>query len=149
MVTVKNILEKKGNKVFSIKPDQTVFEALTVMAEKNIGAVLVMEGENLLGIFSERDYARKLILKGFFSKESVVRNVMTKDLYVVSPDTDIFKCMAMMTEKRIRHIPVVENKKLKGIVTIGDIVNAIICSQEEIIKNLGNYITGGGYGHSG
>lgn len=148
MVTVKNILDKKGNKVFSISPDKTVFEALKMLADKDIGAVLVTQDDQMLGIFSERDYARKLILKGFFSKDSKVSDVMTKALTVVDPKTDIFICMEIMTKKRFRHLPVVENGKLVGMVSIGDIVNAIINSQEDVIKSLESYISGGGYGHS-
>jgi CBS domain-containing protein len=148
MVIVKNILDKKGNKVFSVSPDQTVYEALKILADNEIGAVLVMKDDKMLGIFSERDYARKLILKGFFSKESKVSDVMTKALVVVAPKTDIFVCMGIMTEKRFRHLPVVDNGKLVGVISIGDIVNAIIHTQEDLIKNLGNYISGGGYGHT-
>jgi CBS domain-containing protein len=149
MISVKSILENKGCSIFSIQPDQTVYDALKILADKDIGAVLVKDGEKLVGIFSERDYARKLILKGFFSKESMVRDVMTKELFVVSPDTDVFECMEMMTEKHIRHLPVIENNKLIGLVSIGDIVNAIMHSQESMIKNLEGYISGGGYGFTG
>jgi CBS domain-containing protein len=148
MVTVRNILDKKGYDFFSISPDKTVFEALKILADKDIGALLVMQGDQLLGIFSERDYARKLILKGVFSKESKVGDVMTKDLVVASPETDIFKCMQIMTEHKFRHLPIVDNTKLIGIVSIGDIVNAIIHSQEAVINDLESYIKGGGYGHS-
>jgi CBS domain-containing protein len=148
MVTVKDILDKKGNEVFSISPDKTVFEALKILADKDIGALLVMQGEQAIGIFSERDYARKLILKGVLSKESKVGDVMSKDLVVVSPETDIFKCMQIMTEKKFRHLPIVDNTKLIGIVSIGDIVNAIIHSQEVVINDLEGYIKGGGYGYS-
>ena len=147
MTTVNDILKKKGYKIFSINPEQTVFDALKILAEKDIGALPVMENDKLTGIFSERDYARKLILKGYFSKETKVGNIMTKDLIVVSPDTDIFKCMSLMTEKKFRHLPVIENNKLIGIVSIGDIVNTIIHSQKEIIKDLENYISGSGYGY--
>jgi len=149
MISVKSILAKKGCEVFSITPEQTVYDALKILAEKDIGAVMVMEGNKLLGIFSERDYARKLILKGFFSKESNVRDVMTKELIIVAPDTDVFECMELMTEKHIRHLPVLENNKLIGLVSIGDIVNAIIHSQRSEIKNLEGYISGGGYGFTG
>jgi CBS domain-containing protein len=147
MVTVKSILDIKGYEVYSVKPDQTVYDALKVLADKEIGAVLVKEGDKLIGIFSERDYARKLILKGFFSKESSVRDVMTKDLIFVHYDADIFECMAIMTEKKIRHLPVLENNKLIGLVSIGDVVNGIINSQQSAIKDLEGYIAGGGYGH--
>ena len=146
MLTVKTILKKKGNRVYSIKPEQTVYEALITLAEKEVGALLVMEGENILGIFSERDYARKLVLKAFFSKEVLVKDVMTQDLIVESPDANIFQCMSLMTEKRIRHLPIIDEDKLIGIISIGDLVNTIIHSQKETIKTLESYIQGGGYG---
>lgn len=147
MVTVKNILDKKGYDTYSVKPDQTVYDALKVLADKEIGAVLVSDGDKLLGIFSERDYARKLILKGFFSKESSVRDVMTKELVFVNYNADIFECMSIMNEKKVRHLPVLENNKLVGIISIGDVVNAIISSQNSAIKDLEGYIVGGGYGY--
>jgi len=146
MITVKNILDKKGNEIFSISPDKTVFEALKILADKDIGALMVMQDDQLLGIFSERDYARKLILKGFFSKDTKVADVMSKELVVISPETEIFKCMQLMTEKKIRHLPIVDNTKVIGIVSIGDIVNTIIHSQEVVINDLEGYIKGGGYG---
>ena len=142
MINVNSILEKKGKLIYSVKPDQTVYQALEMLSSKEVGAVLVMDGDQLLGIFSERDYARKLVLKGVLSKEALVSEMMTKDLTVVSPGTDIFQCMSLMTEKRIRHLPVIENEKVVGVVTIGDIVNTIINSQSEIIKNLESYIHG-------
>ena len=149
MVTAKSILAKKGSEIYSISPDKTVYDALKILADKEVGAVLVLDADKLLGIFSERDYARKLILKGFLSKESCVRDVMTRDLVVVEPGTDIFYCMKLMTEKKVRHLPVIDNNKLIGIISIGDVVNAVINSQEAAIKNLEGYISGGGYGYSG
>lgn len=145
MKTVKNIIANKANKVWTIKKNSTVFDALKVMSDKDIGALLVMDDKNLVGIFSERDYARKLILKGFFSKESRVEDFMTKNVISVAPDADIVECMILMTENKIRHLPVLEDGKLTGIVSIGDIVNAIITSKEITINELENYI-GGGYG---
>ena len=145
METVKKILEKKGNQVYSVKPDQTVYEALFVLSERNIGALLVMEDEKILGIFSERDYARKLVLKGFFSKEVLVKDFMTKDLIFESPKADIFECMSLMTKNRIRHIPILDRDKLVGIISIGDLVSNIIHSQEETIDSLKSYIHLGGY----
>ena len=145
MATVKTILEKKGNQVYSVGPEQTVYEALMILAEKEIGALLVMEGDKILGIFSERDYARKLVLKGFFSKEVLVKDFMTKDLISESPQTDIFECMSLMTKNRIRHIPIIDKDNLVGIISIGDLVSNIIHSQEETIDSLKSYIQRGGY----
>lgn len=143
MIFVNSILKKKGDFVFSVRPDETVFEALKFLSLKDIGAVLVMEGETLHGIFSERDYARKLILKGFHSKDTLVKDMMTKDLIVVNAQTNIMDCMTLMTEKHIRHLPVVENTKVIGIVTIGDIVGTILNFQTETISSLESYIYGG------
>jgi CBS domain-containing protein len=143
MIYIDSILKKKGNVIYSVKPGQTVYEALEMLAAEGIGAVLVMEDNKLLGIFSERDYARKLILKGIYSKDALVKDMMSKDVIVVSPNSDIFECMTLMTEKRIRHLPVIENDKVVGIVSIGDIVNTIINSQSEAIKSLESYIHGG------
>ena len=143
MIYINSILKNKGRAIYSVKPGQTVYEALEMLAEKGIGAVLVMDDNKLAGIFSERDYARKLILKGIYSKDALVRDMMSKDVIVVAPDSDIFHCMTLMTEKRIRHLPVVENDKVIGVVSIGDIVNAVINSQSEAIKSLESYIHGG------
>ncbi len=140
MIYVHSILKQKGASVFSVTPDKTVYEALEMLALKDVGAVLVMEGEKLLGIFSERDYARKLILKGFHSKDTLVKELMTKDLIVVSPNSNIIDCMSLMTEKRTRHLPVIENNKVVGIITIGDVVNTFIKFQGETIKSLEDYI---------
>ncbi|MFI5220825.1 MAG: CBS domain-containing protein [Bacteroidia bacterium] len=145
MLTVKSILQKKGNAVFSVKPDQTVYDALKILAEKQIGAVLVMEGEELCGIFSERDYARKVILKGLFSKDALVQDVMTKDVISVTSNANVLDCMTLMSEKHIRHLPVIENNKILGMITIGDTVNTVIHSQRETIESLENYIKGGAY----
>jgi len=148
MTTVKQILKDKGNEYYSVRPKATVFEALQKMAEKDIGALLVIDNEGkLVGMFTERDYARKLILHGFSSKESFVEDFMSKELFTVSPGMTTLECMAIMTEKRVRHLPVLDHNKIVGILSIGDIVNQIIHEQHITIKDLEKYITGSGYGH--
>ncbi len=142
MKQVRQLLASKGHDVWSITPDASVYSALEFMAEKDIGALPVLEGERLAGIFSERDYARKVILMGRASKETPVRDVMTKKVYVVQPSYTVEACMALMTEKRIRHLPVVEEDKLIGIISIGDVVKDIIAEQEFVIEQLENYISG-------
>ena len=142
MGKVRNILQKKSNVVLSVVPDTTVYDALDLMVEKNVGALLVLEGSTLLGIFTERDYARKVILKGKASKETLIREIMTEDPVTISPENTIEDCMRLMTSNFIRHLPVVENGELKGIVSIGDVVKFIIEEQKFIIENLGHYITG-------
>ena len=142
MKTVAQLLRAKGHDVLSISPEAFVFEALKVMAEKNVGALLVVEGERLVGVFSERDYARKVILKGKASKEIPVREIMTSHVLYVRPEQTIEECMALMTDKRVRHLPVLEQERLVGVISIGDVVKAIIAEQEFIIEQLQNYITG-------
>ena len=142
MRTVAELLRAKGHDVLSVSPETSVFEALRVMAEKNVGALLVIEGERLEGIFSERDYARKVILKGKASKEVPVRDIMTSHVLYVRPQQTINDCMALMTDKRVRHLPVLEDDRLVGVVSIGDVVKTIIAEQEFIIEQLQNYITG-------
>ncbi len=142
MITVRHILEAKGGQIWSVAPDTTVYDALKLMAEKNLGAVLVQKGDKLLGIFSERDYARKIILKGKSSRESTVEEIMTPDVVTVKTNNSIEECMGLMTNNRIRHLPVVEDAKVVGVVSIGDIVKAIISEQEYTIKQLESYITG-------
>ena len=143
MNTVKTLLKEKGGNTWSIAPDATVYQALEKMLEKDIGCLLVLEEEKLVGIFTERDYARKLILKGRFSKDTVVADLMTKNVLYVGPENTIQDCMMLMTNKRLRHIPVLEDGQLIGIVTIGDVVKQIISEQEHTIHQLENYITGG------
>ncbi|HUH33140.1 MAG TPA: CBS domain-containing protein, partial [Daejeonella sp.] len=126
MGKVRNILQSKNASTVSICPDNTVYEALELMVEKNIGALLVMEKDEFVGIFTERDYARKVILKGKASKETVIREIMTEDVVTVTLDNTIEDCMRLMTNKFIRHLPVVENGKLIGIISIGDVVKYII-----------------------
>lgn len=142
MTTVRNVLQVKGYEIWSITPETLVFDALKVMAEKNVGALLVMEDKKLVGVFSERDYARKIVLKGESSHTSIVKNIMTSDVITVRPEQSIDECMALMTGKHIRHLPVVENQNVVGLISIGDIVKAIISEHEYTIKQLENYITG-------
>ena len=142
MTTIAQLLNTKGNQVWSVEPKATIFKALEIMSEKEIGALLVMENGKLTGIFSERDYARKVILKGKSSKETPVGELMTKKVFYMDPQKTINDCMAMMTAKRIRHVPVIKDNQVMGIVTIGDVVNQIISEQEVTINHLENYITG-------
>lgn len=144
MRTVHHILEWKGAAVWSISPDATVFEAISLMAEKNIGALTILDGEKLAGIFSERDYARKVVLKGKSSKEMKVRDVMTFPVVSVTPANSIQDCMAVMTEKHFRHLPVISEGKVAGIISIGDVVKEIIAEQRATIDQLSGYITGKG-----
>jgi len=142
MITVKQLIQAKGNAVWSITPDSTVYEALKLLAEKEVGALLVLENERLAGIISERDYARKVILKGKNSMDTPVREIMTSKVVTVRPDQTIDDCMSLMTENRIRHLPVVEGDRLVGVISIGDVVKAIISQQEFVIEQLENYIIG-------
>jgi len=142
MSTVRHLLAKKGNQVWSVGTGTQVEEALGLMAEKNVGALLVMDGENIAGIFSERDYARKVFLKGKSSKTTPVADIMTRDVITIGPDHSIEGCMELMTKNKIRHLPVVENGKLAGLISIGDLVNAIINDQQFVIGQLENYIKG-------
>lgn len=142
MTTVRQLLQAKEGALWSVSPDTTVYDALKLMADKNIGALLVLEGSALVGIFSERDYARKVILKGKTSKETFVKEIMTPDVLYVRPNQSIEECMALMTNKRVRHLPVLEENKVLGVISIGDVVKAIISEQEFTIHQLENYITG-------
>lgn len=147
MITVKQVLDRKGHEIYSVQPGDTVYTALEKMADKDVGALLVMDGSKLVGIFSERDYARKLILHGKSSKESKVQDFMSTTLYTVQPSDSIYHCMALMTDKRVRHLPVLDNNEIAGLISIGDVVNSIISEQKAIIKDLEDYITGSGYGN--
>jgi CBS domain-containing protein len=142
MKTVAQLLRAKGPHVLSVSPDAAVFAALEVMAERNVGALLVLDGERLVGIFSERDYARKVILKGKSSKEIPVREIMSTQVLYVRPDQTVEDCMALMTDKRVRHLPVLDGERIAGVISIGDVVKAIIAEQEFMIEQLQNYITG-------
>jgi len=142
MRRVKDILRNKGDQVWSVSPNVTVREALQEMADKNIGAVLVMDRGHLAGIFSERDYARKLDLRGRRADETLVEEVMTSQVVGVRPDDSVDECMAIMTERRIRHLPVVDGGEVAGLVSIGDVVKSIISEQQFLIEQLELYITG-------
>jgi len=142
MTYVRDILNGKSKEVYSISPDATVYEALKEMSEKEIGALIVMTGEKVVGIISERDYARKIILKGKTSKETLVREVMSSALINVKPENSVEECMILMTGKHVRHLPVFDGGKFVGIVSIGDVVKSIISKQEMLIEQLSNYIAG-------
>ena len=142
MIIVAQLLQTKGYDIWSIEPDATVYEALERMAEKDIGALLVVEGQNLKGILSERDYARKVILKGMLSKDTRVREIMSDEVVYVRPEQTIEECMALMTAKRVRHLPVLTRGRLIGVISIGDVVKAMISDQEFLIRELEHYITG-------
>jgi CBS domain-containing protein len=138
--TVRDILKHKPD-VYVVRPDDTVYRALQLMAEKNIGAVLVMNGEELAGIFSERDYARRGILHGHPSRETAVRTIMTSDVVSIAPSMTVDDCMALMTERRIRHLPVVDANRIVGVVSIGDVVRAVVEEQRFTIRSLETYVT--------
>lgn len=141
-VTVRQILEQKGSTTHSVTPAVSVLDALAMMAKHDIGSVLVLENERLVGIFTERDYARKLVLKGLNSREATVGDVMTPNVCTITPSMAIDAVMNIMTENRFRHLPVVEQGQIVGIVTIGDVVKSIIDLQEKTIHHLSNYIAG-------
>jgi CBS domain-containing protein len=140
MKKVKHILENKGYLVYSVNAQTSVYEALTIMMEKNISAVLIMNGSQLEGIFTERDYARKLILKGKSSKDTRISDIMTREVLTINPEDSIDRCMEMMTGKKIRHLPVIDNQQVTGMISIGDVVKFIIEDQKKIIEQLENYI---------
>ncbi len=142
MKTVHEILENKGKQIWSISPDSTVLDALKLMAEKKIGALLVIKDENLAGSMSERDYARKVILHGKFSKDTLVSEIMSSKVLYVNSGLSTEECMALMISKRVRHLPVIDSEKLIGIISIGDIVKAVIDEKEFVIDQLVHYITG-------
>ena len=143
MKRVSDILQTKGREVWTITPETIVFDALKTMADKNVGALVVMDGAKVTGILSERDYARKVILHGRSSRELETREIMSTNVYFVSPEQNIEDCMALFTNKRVRHLPVLQTDELIGIISIGDVVKAVIAEQESTIKHLENYITGG------
>lgn len=142
MTTVRHLLDRKGRRVHSIRPDASVFDALKIMAEKNIGSLVVLADEKLVGIITERIYAREIALKGRTSAQTLVRDVMSTNVICVQPDQTVEECMAVMTKKTVRHLPVVEHGRVVGIVSIGDMVNSIIRDQEFIIDQLEHYIQG-------
>lgn len=141
--TIRHILQVKGWDTWFVRPDSSVFEALKQMADREIGALLVMEGDHLVGIFSERDYARKVILKGKASKDTPVAEIMTPTVITIHPDQTVQEAMELMTEKHVRHLPVVEGDKVLGMVSIGDVVRSIIHQQKKIISEMENKIISG------
>ena len=143
MRTVEQLLQVKGTDIWSIEPLTTTYNALEIMAEKNVGALLVMEKEKVVGIFSERDYARKVILKDKSSKNTSIGELMTREVFYIDAKSTLEESMALMTAKRIRHLPVLKNNRLIGIVTLGDVVRQIISDQQFAIRELEKYITGG------
>jgi CBS domain-containing protein len=144
-VTVGQLLDKKGAAVWTVPQDETVYYALCIMADRNVGALVVMDGNKMVGVFSERDYARKVVLQGKSSKETSVGDMMTKRVRYTTRDESVANCMALMSEKRIRHLPVLDNNKVKGIISIGDVVNTILQEQQSTIEEMEKYITGSGY----
>lgn len=142
-MTVQDLLNRKKSEIYSVSPKTTVYDSIAKMAELNIGALLVMEGEKLLGIISERDYRNKVILKGRTSKETAVHQIMTDQVVCVKTTDSANLCMQLMTQKKIRHLPVLEENQVVGVVSIGDVVKSIIENQRNEIDSLHNYITGG------
>ncbi|HSP86633.1 MAG TPA: CBS domain-containing protein [Ignavibacteriaceae bacterium] len=140
--TVSAILRSKGHDIFSVSPDSTVFDALKIMAEGGVGALLVIETGKLVGILSERDYARKVILLGKSSREAKVKEIMSDKVFYVQPYRTAEECMALMINKRIRHLPVLDNENLVGVISIGDVVKAVIDEKEFVIEQLEEYISG-------
>lgn len=139
---IREILNHKGHTALSISPDATVFEAIQLMSDKNVGALLVTHGGKLVGIITERDYTRKVALKGRASKETPVCDALSEEMIHVTPDHGVMECMRLMTEHRTRHLPVLEGEKIVGVVSIGDLVNWIISAQSSAIEQLQTYITG-------
>ena len=142
MKTVNEVLKNKGREIWTISPLATVFQALELMAQKDVGALPVVQNGKLVGIFSERDYARKVILKGKASKDTTVSELMTQTVFYVSPENTLDECMALMTSKQIRHLPVLDHDRLTGVITLGDVVKRIISEQEFTIQELEKYVKG-------
>jgi len=143
MTTVRHILQEKGNRVWTTSPDASVRDAVRLMDESNVGVLVVSKGDEVVGIVSERDIARKLILKERSSSSTLVKDIMTPEVITIASEQSIDECMALMTSKHIRHLPVVDGAKLAGLISIGDVVKAMIVEKESLIKELQNYITGG------
>jgi CBS domain-containing protein len=146
MATVRDLLNMKGDEIWSIGPDTSTLDALKVMAQKKVGALLVMEGDKLMGIVSERDFARRFAEVEMCQIDAPVKEYMTDEVYFVLPDMSVNKCMHMMTHLHVRHLPVFEGDQLVGLISIGDVVKEIIRDQESMIQSMENYITGRGYG---
>ena len=142
MKIIKDLLASKGDEIWSVEPDTTVYDTIAMMAEKGVGALMVMQGEQVLGIVSERDYARKVILEGRSSKDTAVSDIMTSRIIHTSPDRSVEECMTLMTTNKIRHLPVMESERLVGVVSIGDLVKATISEQQATIEQLERYING-------
>ena len=142
MVTVRQLLDSKGWQVWSVAAGATVFEALRLMAQKDVGALLVLDEGAVIGLISERDYARKVILEGRASRDTPVTDIMSRAVLQVPPEQSVADCMAIMTAKKVRHLPVMDNGELVGIISIGDLVKSIIAEQEFVIEQLANYISG-------
>ncbi len=141
--TIEKILRRKTGQIWSISPDATVYDAIALMAEKNVGALLVMENEKLVGIVSERDYSRKVMLRGKTSRTSTVGEIMTTELTTANPRETVEECLRFMTEKRIRHLPVIADGELRGVISIGDLVKEVISSQSATLDQMRDYIAGG------
>ena len=142
MKTMKQLLEAKGSHVWTISPDASIFEAIQLMDEKQIGALVIVDGNKTVGIVSERDYARKIILHDRSSRETAVREIMSAKVMIARPDQSVHDCLALMTERRVRHLPVVDGDDLLGMVSIGDLVKAVIADQQFQIEQLEHYISG-------
>ncbi len=141
MATVKQLLQGKGHDIWSIGPEASVYDAIELMADKEVGALVVLEGDSLVGVLSERDYARKVVLQGRSSKGTKIKEIMTSRVVYARPKQTVEECMALMTDKRIRHLPVMDGDKLLGVISIGDLVKAIIEEQQHVIKQLEQYIS--------
>jgi len=142
VVTIRQLLNTKGQEVWSVSPDASVYEAMEIMADKGVGALVVLENDKLIGIITERDYARKVVLKERASKQTRVEEIMTKAVLYVRPGQTVEQCLAIMTEKRSRHLPVLDGDNLVGIVSIGDLVKSVIAEQQHVIEQLEHYISG-------
>lgn len=142
MKRIQTLLQKKGHDVWRIAPDDSVYDAIHLMAEKEVGALIVMEGPKVVGVISERDYARKIILEGRSSENTKISEIMSAEVITVGPDNRIEECMAMMTERRIRHLPVLDGDELLGVISLGDLVKYIIAEQQFVIEQMERYIAG-------
>ncbi len=141
MASVKQVLQTKGHEIWSVGPEVSVYDAIAEMAQKGVGALVVLEGETLVGVVSERDYARKVVLQGRSSRDTTIRDIMTTRVAYARPDQSVEDCMAVMTDKRIRHLPVLDGDKLVGMISIGDLVKSIIEEQQHVIEQLEQYIS--------